>query len=184
VATSGTGQVVSALDYPVAGKTGTRWDGVKTTSSWFVGYTKQITTAVNYVLGDTGNENLDTYSSGFYGAGFPAQTWLAFMKVAMKGLPATDFTQSSYTPSVKASPIQTTTTDTATTDTAPPRPTATTGPTQVPTRTTTTQPATTSTTTSTTSTTTTTTTTTSTTTTTTSTTTQPGNPTPPGQATP
>jgi len=186
VATSGTGQVVSALDYPVAGKTGTRWDGVKTTSSWFVGYTKQITTAVNYVLGDTGNENLDTYSSGFYGAGFPAQTWLAFMKVAMKGLPATDFTQSSYTPSVKASPIQTTTTDTATTDTAPPQPTATTGPTQVPTRTTTTQPATTSTTTSTTSTTTktTTTTTTSTTTTTTSTTTQPGNPTPPGQATP
>jgi len=100
VATSGTGAAVSALGYPVAGKTGTRYDGDKTTSSWFVGYTKQITTAVNYVLGDSGNEDLDTYSQGFYGAGFPAQTWLKYMEKAMKGLPELEFTQSTYTPSV------------------------------------------------------------------------------------
>jgi membrane peptidoglycan carboxypeptidase len=169
VATSGTGRVVSALGYPVAGKTGTRWDGQKTTSSWFVGYTKQITTAVNYVAGDTGNENLDDYSTGFYGAGYPAGTWLAFMQKAMKGLPAVDFTKSTYTPSVtttRPAPVTTTRTPTqAPTQTA--QPTVTVQPTQAPTKPAPPQPTQPATTTK---------------ATTTTTTTPPGNPTPPGQA--
>lgn len=136
VATSGTGRVVSGLDYPVAGKTGTRWDGKKTTSSWFVGYTKQITTSVNYVLGDTGNEDLDDYSQGFYGAGYPAETWLAFMKQAMKGLPSVDFTQSDYRPTTTS----TTTRSRVTPRTVAPQPSAVVEPTVAPTQTTPTEP--------------------------------------------
>lgn len=93
VANEGTGRVVSGLGYPVAGKTGTRYIDSKTgtTASWFVGFTQQISTAVMFVAGDDGNANLDVYSSGFYGSGYPAQTWLAYMKIAMQGLPKTDF---------------------------------------------------------------------------------------------
>nr|NLI50460.1 penicillin-binding protein [Propionibacterium sp.] len=104
VTTSGTGDVVAALGYPSAGKTGTRYDGVKTTASWFVGYTKQITTAVNFVAGDSGQENLDEYSRGFYGSGYPAETWLAFMEKAMKGLPKLDFEGSRYKPTDTPTP--------------------------------------------------------------------------------
>ena len=107
VANEGTGRVVSGLGYPVAGKTGTRYIDAKTgtTASWFVGFTQQISTAVMFVAGDDGNANLDVYSSGFYGSGYPAQTWLAYMKLAMQGLPKTDFAPptnrvSSQTPSV------------------------------------------------------------------------------------
>lgn len=102
VTTSGTGDVVAALGYPSAGKTGTRYDGVKTTASWFVGYTKQITTAVNFVAGDSGQENLDGYSQGFYGSGYPAETWLAFMEKAMDGLPKLAFDGSNYKPATTA----------------------------------------------------------------------------------
>jgi len=137
VATSGTGRVVGDLGWPVAGKTGTRYDGVKTTSSWFVGYTKQITTAVNYVAGDTGQAPLDPYSNGFYGAGYPARTWLAFMQVAMKGLPQQPLGGSTYTPSqtptqtvppttATPTPTRTTATVAPTTTVAPPPPTTTT----------------------------------------------------------
>lgn len=102
VTTSGTGDVVASLGYPSAGKTGTRYDGVKTTASWFVGYTKQITTAVNFVAGDSGQENLDDYSQGFYGSGYPAETWLAFMEKAMDGLPKVAFDGSNYRPTSTA----------------------------------------------------------------------------------
>ena len=143
VATSGTGRVVGDLGWQVAGKTGTRYDGNKTTSSWFVGYTKQITTAVNFVAGDTGQAPLDPYSEGFYGAGYPARTWLSFMEVAMKGLPQQAIGGSDYTPSQTPSVSPTTAPTTA-------APTATT---IAPTRTTTAPTTTTATTTSTTTTT-------------------------------
>lgn len=115
VTASGTGDVVAALGYPTAGKTGTRYDGVKTTASWFVGYTKQITTAVNFVAGDSGQENLDDYSQGFYGSGYPAETWLAFMEKAMNGLPELAFDGSSYRPATTATRTQTPRRPTATT---------------------------------------------------------------------
>jgi membrane peptidoglycan carboxypeptidase len=60
VAEDGTGSRAAALGYPVAGKTGTRYYGsggtIKTVAAWFVGYTRQITTAVMYVAGDDGQQ--------------------------------------------------------------------------------------------------------------------------------
>lgn len=87
VTTSGTGRAVSSLGHEVAGKTGTKYDSVhrRTVASWFVGYTKQVSTAVMFVAGDSGVENLDDFSSGFYGSNYPARTWLATMQVIMSG---------------------------------------------------------------------------------------------------
>ena len=49
---SGTGQNALALGRPAAGKTGTATnDDGDVSSSWFVGYTPQISTAVMYVRG-------------------------------------------------------------------------------------------------------------------------------------
>lgn len=123
VARSGTGRVVGSLGYPVAGKTGTRSDGVKTTAAWFVGYTKQITTAVNYVAGDSGYDDLHDYAYSFTGGGYPAQTWLAYMTKAMKGLPSEGFTASNYKPTVTPSPTYRPATTTTTTTTSKPKPT-------------------------------------------------------------
>ncbi|MGM9269316.1 hypothetical protein ACTFJF_05055, partial [Campylobacter jejuni] len=68
------------FDHHVAGKTGTSGVGHGVTSAWFVAYTKQITTAVMFVAGDSGNENLDRYAregaTGFHGGDYPARTWL------------------------------------------------------------------------------------------------------------
>ena len=48
-----------ALDRPAAGKTGTATnDDDEVSSSWFVGYTPQMSTAVMYVRGD-GDDQLD-----------------------------------------------------------------------------------------------------------------------------
>lgn len=87
VTTSGTGRSVLGLGHQVAGKTGTKYDSVnrKTVASWFVGYTKQVSTAVMFVAGDSGVENLDDYTHGFYGSNYPARTWLASMQVTMEG---------------------------------------------------------------------------------------------------
>ena len=85
----GTGKTVRSLGWPTAGKTGTRYLSAEdeTRASWFVGYTKQISTAVMFVAGDAGESDLDAYASGFYGSTYPARTWLAYMKVAQQGLP-------------------------------------------------------------------------------------------------
>lgn len=137
VAQEGTGRAVGALAWPVAGKTGTRWVDRQTgtTASWFVGYTKQISTAVMYVTGDDGAGNLDTYAPGFYGSGYPAQTWLSYMKVAMQGLPKVNFPS----PTKRVSTAQPTADDSVDpnadpTDAPPPDPKPTkTAPTQAPT---------------------------------------------------
>ncbi|MDR1710832.1 MAG: penicillin-binding protein [Propionibacteriaceae bacterium] len=67
---------------PIAGKTGTYYNSAldATTAIWFVGFTKQITTAVMYVKGDKGIGDL----GNLYGSGYPARTWLAYMNVAME----------------------------------------------------------------------------------------------------
>ena len=96
VAQDGTGRVVSALPYPVAGKTGTGGATDKngkslTISGWFVGFTKQITTAVMYVAGK-GYSDLDAYAAGgFYGSGVPARTWLSYMTPTMDGMEKLNF---------------------------------------------------------------------------------------------
>ncbi|MEJ7773191.1 MAG: transglycosylase domain-containing protein, partial [Nocardioidaceae bacterium] len=91
VVEEGTGQNALALDRPAAGKTGTATnaDG-DVSSSWFVGYTPQLSTAVMLVRG-TGNEALNGYLDTFYGANYPTETWTAYMKLALTGEPVQAF---------------------------------------------------------------------------------------------
>ena len=105
VVENGTGTSVRILNRPIAGKTGT--NGVTDTkgkdivnSSWFVGYTKQISTAVMYVAGKSGSASLDDYrrpgDSTFFGGTYPAQTWGEYMKVATDGQPVRQFDEPAY----------------------------------------------------------------------------------------
>ena len=95
VVDEGTGRIVADFDHQVAGKTGTSGVGDGVTAAWFVAYTKQISTAVMFVAGDSGNENLDPYAregaTGFHGGDYPALTWLDYMQTAMRGMPNEPF---------------------------------------------------------------------------------------------
>jgi transglycosylase len=95
VVSEGTGTKASSLKRPVAGKTGTNGVDDSITSAWFVGYTKQISTAVMYVAGDSGNENLDIYKKPgdktFFGSGYPLMTWVEYMKAATEGQQVLEF---------------------------------------------------------------------------------------------
>ena len=95
VVSEGTGKKASALERPVAGKTGTNGVGDDITSAWFVGYTKQISTAVMYVAGDSGNEDLDPYKrpqdKTFFGSSYPLMTWVDHMTTASEGMEVLDF---------------------------------------------------------------------------------------------
>ncbi|MDR7362306.1 transglycosylase domain-containing protein [Nocardioides marmoribigeumensis] len=85
VAIAGTGQNANVIGRPIAGKTGTATtDGGHVRSSWFVGYTPQLATAVMYVRGN-GNQPLDGFLSSFFGADYPARTWAAVMGKALEG---------------------------------------------------------------------------------------------------
>ncbi|WP_240937985.1 transglycosylase domain-containing protein [Nocardioides sp. JQ2195] len=91
VVTTGTGANAQSLGRPAAGKTGTATNGDdEVSSSWFVGYTPQMSTAVMYVRG-RGNESLEGYLEPFYGATYPTQTWTAIMSRLMDGLEVEDF---------------------------------------------------------------------------------------------
>jgi membrane peptidoglycan carboxypeptidase len=106
VVDSGTGVAAKSLGYPVAGKTGTaggcngKNDGGGVCAAWFIGYTKQISTAVMYVAGADGAHDLNPYaprsSSSFFGGGYPAQTWADYMKKAMTGLDKIKFGPPAY----------------------------------------------------------------------------------------
>ena len=87
----GTGQNARALDRPAAGKTGTATnaDG-DVSSSWFVGYTPQVATAVMYVRGK-GNEALNGFLPSYFGANYPTYTWRAIMNAVLEGQPSEDF---------------------------------------------------------------------------------------------
>ena len=96
VVEAGTGSAAQALGRPAAGKTGTATNGNgDVSSSWFVGFTPQLATAVMYVRG-TGNEQLDGWLpdyngvSGYFGANYPARTWTAVMTGALEGEPVED----------------------------------------------------------------------------------------------
>jgi membrane peptidoglycan carboxypeptidase len=105
VVEQGTGRAVQTLDRPVAGKTGTK-DRVNKdgsgdiVSAWFVAYTKQISTAVMYVAGDGGNDDLDKFRRPgdftFFGGTYPALTWVEYMKVATDGQPIKQFDAPAY----------------------------------------------------------------------------------------
>lgn len=91
VVEGGTGVAAKSLGRPAAGKTGTatRDDG-QVISSWFVGYTPQMSTAVMYVRKD-GRKSLEGYLEPFYGASYPARTWTAVMERALDGVESEDF---------------------------------------------------------------------------------------------
>ena len=90
-ARSGTATKALGLGRPVAGKTGTATKtGGDVISSWFVGYTPQISTAVMYTRGD-GRKELNNFLVPFYGGTYPAQTWLAIMQRLHDGLPVESF---------------------------------------------------------------------------------------------
>jgi membrane peptidoglycan carboxypeptidase len=105
VVQEGTGGAVRTLDRPIAGKTGTKdrknADGSSDiVSAWFVAYTRQISTAVMYVAGDSGTGDLDKYArpgdSTFFGGTYPALTWASYMKVATKGRAVKQFPGPAY----------------------------------------------------------------------------------------
>ena len=96
VVQQGTGQNALALGRPAAGKTGTATnDDGDVSSSWFVGYTPQISTAVMYVRGK-GNEALNGYLPSYFGADYPTNTWRTVMSSLMSGLPVENFPPPAY----------------------------------------------------------------------------------------
>lgn len=84
VARNGTGRSAN-FGRPIAGKTGTATnDADDVSSSWFVGFTPQVSTAVMYVRGD-GNDALNGFMPSFFGSAYPARTWRALMSTLMEG---------------------------------------------------------------------------------------------------
>ena len=146
VVDEGTGRRASALNRPVAGKTGTNQGEAsgEINSGWFVGTTKQVSTAVMYVAGEHGVSDLVPYRAPgnrtFFGSGYPLMTWLDFMEVAMDGLPVQAFDEpSTPVPTREPSPTQEPTpTEEPTTES--PTPTPSESPTPTPSETPTTEP--------------------------------------------
>lgn len=87
VVQAGTGSAARLGDRPAAGKTGTM---DKAASVWFVGYTPQVSTAVNMFRDDNKPVVVPGYGE-LYGGSLPAQIWRAFMTEAMAGRPVEQF---------------------------------------------------------------------------------------------
>ncbi|WP_269778953.1 transglycosylase domain-containing protein [Propioniciclava soli] len=84
VVNDGTARSVRALGYEVAGKTGTYYISAlqETRATWFIGSTKQISTAFVLTAGPEGQSNLGRNT---YGSTYAAQGWLEYMRTAMEG---------------------------------------------------------------------------------------------------
>ena len=87
VVQAGTGTAARLSDRPAAGKTGTM---DKSSAVWFVGYTPQLSTAVNMFRDDNKPVTIPGYGE-LYGGSLPAQIWRAFMTEAMAGKPVENF---------------------------------------------------------------------------------------------
>ncbi|MEV5411529.1 transglycosylase domain-containing protein [Thermopolyspora sp. NPDC052614] len=92
VVEAGTGTSARLPDRPAAGKTGTT---DKSASVWFVGYTPQLSTAVNMFRDDNKPVAVPGYGE-LYGGSLPAQIWRAFMTEAMAGLPVEQFPEPTF----------------------------------------------------------------------------------------
>jgi membrane peptidoglycan carboxypeptidase len=88
VVSGGTGTAASLGTWPVAGKTGTTQDY---TNAWFVGYTRQVSTAV--WVGFPGTpDSLSLYFGGsVFGGTLAAPIWHDYMARVMAGMPAEGF---------------------------------------------------------------------------------------------
>ncbi|MCX4584153.1 transglycosylase domain-containing protein [Streptomyces sp. NBC_01481] len=93
----GTGKNARIPGRQVAGKTGTT-DGNK--SAWFVGYTPQLSTAIDMYRLDDNEKNkkrkfLEMYGTGgqdkIHGASFPSEIWQTYMSEALKDQPVEPF---------------------------------------------------------------------------------------------
>jgi membrane peptidoglycan carboxypeptidase len=146
VVTNGTGAPARAVGRPVAGKTGTT-DEYR--SSWFAGYAPQLAAAVSFGRTGPNGEELSLSGVGgmtqFFGSGYPARIWTAFMRGALEGTEVLTFPEpvdppsgggASVPPSASASPSPTETESPTPTGTATPTPspTATPSPTPSPTQ--------------------------------------------------
>ncbi|MFF4603887.1 transglycosylase domain-containing protein [Streptomyces sp. NPDC001339] len=84
----GTAKKASRLDMPAAGKTGTTDENK---SAWFVGYTKQLSTAITMFREDPKNPRQLSMNGvgGFdsiHGGALPTEVWTEFMLQAMQGV--------------------------------------------------------------------------------------------------
>ncbi len=93
VVANGTGRPAQALGRPVAGKTGSTDEYL---SAWFAGYTPQLATAVTFSKDDKAGNPVSLSGTGgmpqFYGSGYPARVWTAYMIGALDGTPVQQFT--------------------------------------------------------------------------------------------
>ncbi len=89
VVDGGTGTRARQRDRVVAGKTGTSQEW---RDAWFVGYTKELSTAV--WMGNPAKQDPMKNVGGIRvtGGSYPASVWGAFMAEAMKGVPPSKFT--------------------------------------------------------------------------------------------
>ncbi|MGA8995240.1 MAG: transglycosylase domain-containing protein, partial [Nocardioidaceae bacterium] len=91
VVSTGTGRNALALGRPAAGKTGTATNAQgNVSSSWFVGYTPQLATAVMYVRGD-GNDALNGFLPSYFGADYPTRTWTQAVRETLDDKPVLAF---------------------------------------------------------------------------------------------
>jgi membrane peptidoglycan carboxypeptidase len=86
VVQNGTAKKIADIGFPVAGKTGTT---DKNKSAWFVGYTRELSTAVTLFRTDPSKgELLSMNGTGgvpsIHGGDIPAQVWKDYMEVAQK----------------------------------------------------------------------------------------------------
>ncbi|MEU0269213.1 transglycosylase domain-containing protein [Nocardioides sp. NPDC006303] len=96
VVKDGTGQSVSSISQPAAGKTGTATnDDGDVSSAWFAGYTPQLATAVMYVRGK-GAGKLDGWLDSYFGAGYPASTWAEIMGTLTDDLDLEEFPEPAW----------------------------------------------------------------------------------------
>jgi membrane peptidoglycan carboxypeptidase len=150
VVKEGTGQNALALGRPAGGKTGTATNEAgNVSSSWFVGYTPQLSTAVMYVRGD-GNDNLNCvkarstdcepgYLVPYFGAEYPTRTWTQTVRDTLDDADVEDLPPAANVPPTKEgnAPLPTSTPSPGPTRSPEPsatsRPSATPSPTATPT---------------------------------------------------
>ena len=88
VVSGGTGTAASLGAWPVAGKTGTTQDY---TNAWFVGYTRQVSTAVWVGFPGTPDPLSLYFGGSVFGGTLAAPIWHDYMARIMTGLPAVGF---------------------------------------------------------------------------------------------
>jgi membrane peptidoglycan carboxypeptidase len=88
VVSGGTGTAASLGSWPVAGKTGTTQDY---TNAWFVGYTRQISTAVWVGFPGTPDPLSLYFGGSVFGGTLAAPIWHDYMVRIMAGMPAEGF---------------------------------------------------------------------------------------------